>query len=71
MEPIVTSNPKVMHGAPCFAGTRVTVRTLFDQLEAGYTIDGFLEQFPTVSREQVVRLLAILREDVARVAVPA
>ena len=71
MEPIVTSNPKVMHGAPCFAGTRVAVRTFFDHLEAGYTIDEFLEQFPTVRREQVVRLLEVLREDAARVAVQA
>jgi uncharacterized protein (DUF433 family) len=69
MEPIVTSNPNVMHGAPCFAGTRVAVQTFFDHLEAGYTIGGFLEQFPTVRREQVVKLLVMLRDDVARVAV--
>ena len=69
MEPIVTRNPNVMHGTPCFAGTRVTVQTFFDHLEAGYTIEQFLEQFPTVRREQVVRLLALLREDVAGVAV--
>ena len=71
MEPVVTINPKVMHGTPCFAGTRVAVQTLFDHLEAGYTIDGFLEEFPAVRREQVLRLLSLLREDVARVAVPA
>ena len=58
-----------MHGTPCFAGTRVAVRTFFDHLEAGYTIDEFLEQFPTVGREQVIRLLGVLREDAARVAV--
>ena len=58
MEPIVT---------PCFAGTRVAVGTFFDHIEAGYTIDEFLEQFPTVGREQVVRLLGLLREDAARV----
>ncbi len=56
MEPIVVSDLNVMHGEPCFAGTRVTVRTFFDHLEAGYTVDGFLEQFPTVRREQVVGL---------------
>lgn len=71
MDPVVTVNPNVMHGAPCFAGTRVTVRTLFDHLEAGYTLEQFLEQFPTVRREQVVRLLAILREDAERAAVLA
>ena len=54
MEPIVTINPNVMHGTPCFAGTRVEVQTFFDHLEAGYTLDGFVEQFPTVRREQVV-----------------
>lgn len=71
MEPIVTSNPNVMHGIPCFAGTRVAVQSFFDHLEAGYTIEGFLEQFPTVRREQVVKLLALMREDVARAAVTA
>jgi uncharacterized protein (DUF433 family) len=71
MDAVVAMNPKIMHGVPCFPGTRVAVRTLFDHLEAGYTIDGFLEQFPTVKREQVVRLLDLLRENVARVAVPA
>ena len=55
-----------MHGTPCFAGTRVAVRTFFDHLEAGYTIDAFLEQFPTVRREQVLQLLALVREDIAR-----
>ena len=71
MEPVVTRNPKVMHDAPCFAGTRVTVQTFFDHLEAGYNIEQFLEQFPTVSRNQVERLLAILEADIDRVAVPA
>ncbi len=60
-----------MHGAPCFAGTRVTVQTFFDHLEAGYTLDGFLEQFPTVRREQVVSLLGVLREGAVREAVQA
>jgi uncharacterized protein (DUF433 family) len=54
MDPIVTINPKVMHGTPCFAGTRVAVRTLFDHLEAGYTVEQFLEQFPTVRRDQAL-----------------
>ena len=71
MEPIITRNPNIMHGTPCFAGTRVAVQTFFDHLQAGYTIEGFLEQFPTVRREQVVRLLDMLRADAERVAVPA
>ena len=46
------------HASPA----RVAVETFFDNLEAGYTIEGFLEQFPTVRREQVVRLLGALRD---------
>ena len=71
MDPILTRNPNVMHGTPCFAGTRVAVQTFIDHLEAGYTIDRFLEQFPTVRRQQVLGLLELLRQDAARVAVPA
>jgi uncharacterized protein (DUF433 family) len=70
MHAVVTTNPKIMHGTPCFAGTRVAVQSLFDHLEAGYTIDGFLEQFPTVRREQVIELLDVLNEDLRRVATP-
>jgi uncharacterized protein (DUF433 family) len=71
MDPIITSSPRVMHGEPCFAGTRVAVRTFFDHLEAGYSVDEFLEQFPTVRREQVLGLFAELRAATARAAVPA
>ena len=69
MEPHITRNPKVMHGASCFAGTRVTVQTFFDHLKAGYSIDGFLEQFPTVRKEQVNRLQEAMREEVDQSAV--
>ena len=60
-----------MHGTPCFAGTRVAIQTFYDHLEAGYTIDGFLEQFPTVKREQVLCLLEMLRREATRMAAPA
>ena len=69
MDPIVTVNPKVMHGTPCFAGTRVAVQTLFDHLESGYNLGGFLEQFPTVRREQVIALLEQLKREAERSAV--
>ena len=62
MQAVVTSDPNVMHGTPCFAGTRVPVKSLFDHLEGGYTLDYFLEQFPTVSRQQVVTVLEHSRE---------
>lgn len=61
MSNVITSNPKVMHGTPCFAGTRVPVASLFDHLRTGYTIDGFIEQFPSVRKEQVEELLVELR----------
>jgi uncharacterized protein (DUF433 family) len=53
-QPIVTSSPDVLSGAPVFAGTRVPVQSLIDYLEGGETIDDFLEGFPTVKRAQVV-----------------
>jgi uncharacterized protein (DUF433 family) len=54
---VVTTNPNVMHGTPCFAGTRVPVRSLFDHIEGGYNVEYFLEQFPSVRRELVVAVL--------------
>jgi len=62
MESVVLIHPEIMHGTPCFKGTRVAVNTLFDHLDLGYSIDGFLEQFPSVKREQVMALLHQLRE---------
>ena len=68
MDSIVTVNPKVMHGVPCFAGTRVTIQSLFDHLEAGYDVDEFLDQFPTVRREQVIGLLEVVKTQLAQSA---
>ncbi len=53
----IVQNPKLMSGTPCFTGTRVPVKSLFDYLEAGDSLDEFLEQFPTVSREAAVCVL--------------
>jgi uncharacterized protein (DUF433 family) len=53
----VSTSPDVMSGTPVFTGTRVPVQTLIDFLEAGESIDDFLEGFPTVSRELVVSFL--------------
>ena len=69
MKNVVTINPKIMHGTPCFAGTRVPAQSLFDHLKHGYTVDGFLEQFPAVKREQVDTLLDESSEQVQRCAV--
>lgn len=54
---VVKIDPEVMSGTPCFAGTRVPARTLIDYLEAGDSLDDFLADFPTVSREQAIALL--------------
>ena len=55
--PVISCSPDVMGGTPVFAGTRVPVQTMLDYLEAGETIDDFLEGFPTVTRDQVIDLL--------------
>ena len=57
MEPLVRIDPAIMSGTPCFAGTRVPLRTLFDHLIAGDSLDVFLDDFPTVSRQQAVAAL--------------
>lgn len=54
---VVMIDPEVMSGTPCFAGTRVPARTLIDNLEAGDSLDVFLEDFPTVTRQQAVTFL--------------
>ena len=61
---VLSSEPDVMSGAPVFKGTRVLAQTLIEYLEGGDSIDGFLEGFPSVSREQVI---AFLEETKARV----
>lgn len=65
---VVQVDPSVMSGAPCFAGTRVLIQALFDYVERGRTVTEFLEDFPTVTSEQVHRLLAEARERVSAVA---
>lgn len=54
---IISTDPDVMGGTPCFAGTRVPVQTLLDYLEAGDSIDDFLDGFPTVKRQHLIAFL--------------
>ena len=54
---VVSRSPDVMSGTPVFAGTRVPVQTLLDYLEAGESINDFLEGFPSMSRDQVIAFL--------------
>lgn len=53
----ILSDPDILSGTPCFAGTRVPVRILFEYLEANESLDGFLDDFPSVTREQAVWVL--------------
>jgi uncharacterized protein (DUF433 family) len=57
VEAVIHSDPQIMGGTPVFVGTRVPFQTLLDYLEAGDPLSEFLEDFPTVSREQAVEAL--------------
>ena len=54
---LIERNPEILGGTPVFAGTRVPVRILMEYLEAGDRLDEFLDDFPTVTREQAVSVL--------------
>lgn len=54
---IINIDPEILSGQPVFTGTRVPVETLFDHLEAGISLDEFLDDFSGVSKEQAVALL--------------
>jgi uncharacterized protein (DUF433 family) len=62
MESVIVRNSAIMSGAPTFRGTRVLVRTLFEYLEAGHSLERFLDGFPTVTREQALQALEEARE---------
>ena len=57
ISPAVWSRPDILRGTPVFAGTRVLFRILFDYIETGDSIDAFLDEFPSVSRSQVIASL--------------
>ncbi len=66
---VVHSDPEILGGTPVFVGTRVPVQTLIDYLEGGYRVDEFLDNFPSVRREQVNAFLdQATRALLARVA---
>ncbi len=57
---VINVNPGILGGTPVFRGTRVPIETLFDHLESGITIDAFLDDYPTVSKEQVIQVLELV-----------
>lgn len=59
---VIVSNAGLLNGTPVFKGTRVPVQTLLDYLEAGDSLETFLDDFPSVSREQAVAVLELAKE---------
>jgi uncharacterized protein (DUF433 family) len=59
---VVHTDPEILAGEPVFVGTRVPLRNLFDYLEAGDSLETFLDAFPDVTREQAVAALELARE---------
>ena len=55
--PVVHSDPEILGGTPVFVGTRVPVQALIDYLEAGHSLNAFLDDFPTVTREMAIAAL--------------
>lgn len=70
-EPVVHSDPDIMSGTPVFVGTRVAFQTLIDYIEAGQPLSEFLEDFPTVSKEQAIAALEQAKEAFLARARPA
>ena len=64
-------DPEIQSGAAVFAGTRVPIKNLFDYLEAGDSLEVFLDQFPTVSREASIAVLEQARQALVADAHPA
>ena len=70
-EQVVHRDPEILGGTPVFVGTRVPVKILFDYLEAGDSLEVFLDEFPSVSRKQAVEALEFAREVLTTDAHPA
>jgi uncharacterized protein (DUF433 family) len=66
LESVIHCDPEILGGTPVFVGTRVPVQSLFDHLEAGDSIDDFLEGFPSVRHDQVIAVLEESRKELLR-----
>jgi uncharacterized protein (DUF433 family) len=67
---VVHCDPDIMGGIPVFVGTRVPIKTLLDYLEAGDSLNIFLDHFPSVSREQAIAALELAKEMLTSYANP-
>ena len=61
----INIDPETMGGTPVFTGTRVPIQTLFDYFETGETLEEFLENFPTVTKEQAIEVLEMARKTIS------
>lgn len=59
---VISIDPDVLGGTPVFSGTRVPIESLFDHLEDGVSLDEFLDDFPSVKKEQAIELLELAEE---------
>ncbi|MDZ4843095.1 MAG: DUF433 domain-containing protein [Hyphomicrobium aestuarii] len=64
-DPVITISADWLGGEPCFTGRRVAVKALFDYLKAGQTLEQFLDDFPSVSREHPVAVIELANRAVA------
>jgi len=62
---IISRDPDILGGTPVFMGTRVPIRILFEHLEAGDSLEIFLDDFPSVAREQAIQLLNLALEQIS------
>lgn len=62
MSNVINVDPDILGGTPVFIGTRVPIESLFDHLEDGVSLDEFLDDFPSVSREQAAEVLSLAEE---------
>jgi uncharacterized protein (DUF433 family) len=68
LDQVISTDPDVQGGAPVFAGTRVPLKNLMDYLEAGDSLEVFLDDFPSVTREQAVAALELAQEALVTLA---
>jgi uncharacterized protein (DUF433 family) len=68
---VIYTDPEILGGTPVFVGTRVPAATLLDYLEGGDSLDDFLDDFPSVTREQALAALRLARQALVDHANPA
>ncbi|MCG5058072.1 MAG: DUF433 domain-containing protein [Limnoraphis sp. WC205] len=68
---VIQSDPDILGGTPVFVGTRVPMKTLLDYLQAGDSLDEFLDHFPSVRRSQAIAALELAKEMLTAYANPA